>query len=79
MGNSFYYGLPFEIEILSRMITSSYLTPSTALISFGIRNISKSEIPYLKKNSSRINIFWAKDKANWNLNKFKKMIINNQK
>jgi hypothetical protein len=36
MGNSFYYGLPFEIEILSRMITSSYLTPSTALISFGI-------------------------------------------
>jgi len=47
---------------------------NVSLISFGIRNISKSEIPYLKKNSSRINIFWAKDKANWNLNKFKKMI-----
>jgi agmatinase len=49
---------------------------NVSLISFGIRNISKSEIPYLKKNSSRINIFWAKDKVNWNLNKFKKLIKN---
>ena len=49
---------------------------NVSVISFGIRNISKNEIPYLKKNSSRINIFWAKDKANWNLNKFKKMIKN---
>ena len=49
---------------------------NVSLISFGIRNISKNEISYLKKNSSRINIFWAKDKANWNLNKFKKMIKN---
>ena len=46
------------------------------MISFGIRNISKSEIPYLKKNSSRIKIFWAKDKVKWNLNKFEKMIKN---
>jgi len=49
---------------------------NVSLISFGIRNISKSEIPYLKKNSSRINIFWAKDKNKWNLNKFKKLIKN---
>ena len=49
---------------------------NVSLISFGIRNISKNEISYLKKNSSRINIFWAKDKANWNLNKFKKIIKN---
>ncbi len=47
-----------------------------SLISFGIRNISKSEIPFLKNNSSRINIFWAKDKLKWNLNKFKKLIKN---
>ena len=46
------------------------------MISFGIRNISKSEIPYLKKNSSRISIFWAKDKNKWNMAKFKKMIKN---
>ena len=45
-----------------------------SLISFGIRNISKNEISYLKKNSSRINIFWAKDKINWNLKKFKHLI-----
>jgi len=49
---------------------------NVSLISFGIRNISKSEIPFLKKNSSRINIFWAKDKPSWNLNKFKNLIKN---
>ena len=49
---------------------------NVSVISFGIRNISKSEMVYLKKNSSRINIFWAKDKNKWNLKKFKKMIKN---
>jgi len=49
---------------------------NVSVISFGIRNISKSEITYLKKNSSRIKIFWAKDKLKWNLNKFKKLIKN---
>jgi len=49
---------------------------NVSVISFGIRNISKNEIPYLKKNSSRINIFWAKDKLKWNLNKFKQLIKN---
>ena len=49
---------------------------SVSVISFGIRNISKDEMPYLKKNFSRIKIFWAKDKINWNLNKFKQMIKN---
>tara|TARA_B100001540_G_scaffold89769_1_gene81269 strand:+ start:6260 stop:7177 length:918 start_codon:yes stop_codon:yes gene_type:complete len=47
-----------------------------SVISFGIRNISKSEILYLKKNSNRIKIFWAKDKKKWNLNSFKKLIKN---
>ena len=49
---------------------------NVSLISFGIRNISESEIPFLKKNSSRIDIFWAKDKAKWDLKKFKKLIKN---
>jgi len=49
---------------------------NVSVISFGIRNISQSEVTYLKKNSSRINIFWAKDKKKWNLKKFKKMIKN---
>jgi len=49
---------------------------NVSVISFGIRNISQNEILYLKKNSSRIKIFWAKDKVKWDLNKFKKMIKN---
>ena len=47
-----------------------------SIISFGIRNISENEILFLNKNKARINIFWAKDKSKWNLNKFKKMIKN---
>ena len=47
---------------------------NVSVISFGIRNISESEIPFLKKNSSRIDIFWAKDKSKWNLKKFKELI-----
>ena len=47
---------------------------NVSVISFGIRNISQSEILFLKKNSSRIKIFWAKDKNKWDLQKFKKLI-----
>ena len=50
--------------------------PNVSVISFGIRNISSSEVPFLKKNKKRIKIFWAKDKSKWNLNKFKKIIKN---
>ena len=49
---------------------------NVSVISFGIRNISEKEISYLKKNSNRIKIFWAKDKKKWNLNSFKKLIKN---
>ena len=49
---------------------------NVSVISFGIRNISLNEIPFLRKNSNRIKIFWAKDKMRWNLNKFKKIIRN---
>ena len=50
--------------------------PNVSVVSFGIRNVSLSEIPFLNKNKKRINIFWAKDKLKWNLNKFKKIIKN---
>ena len=46
------------------------------LISIGIRNISKEEIPFLKKNNSKIKIFWAKDQKKWNLKYFKRLIKN---
>ena len=49
---------------------------NVSVISFGIRNISKEEIPFLKKNKKRINIFWAKDKSKWDLKKFEKIIKN---
>ena len=47
-----------------------------SVISFGIRNISSSEIDFLNKNSSRIKIFWSKNKKKWDLKKFKKLIKN---
>ena len=50
--------------------------PNVNVISFGIRNISKEEIPFLKRNSKRIKIFWAKDKSKWDLNKFERLINN---
>ena len=46
------------------------------LVSIGIRNISKEEIPFLKKNDNRIKIFWAKDQKKWNLRYFKRLIKN---
>jgi agmatinase len=52
--------------------------PNVSVVSFGIRNISSSEMLFLKKNKKRINIFWAKDKLKWSLDKLKK-IINNKK
>ncbi len=50
--------------------------PNISVISFGIRNISSSEISFMKKNKKRIKIYWAKDKAKWNLEEFKKNIKN---
>ena len=49
---------------------------NVSVVSFGIRNISINEIPFLNKNKTRIKIFWAKDKSKWDLNKFKKIIKN---
>ncbi len=39
------------------------------VVSFGIRNLSKYEMDFYKKNKERIKIFWAIDKKNWNLEK----------
>ena len=49
---------------------------NVSVVSFGIRNISSSEISFLQKNKKRIKIFWAKDKFKWNLNKLKKILRN---
>ena len=44
------------------------------VISFGIRNISRSEMVFFDKNKHRIKIFWAKDKNKWNLRQLEKML-----
>ncbi|MFN7114868.1 MAG: agmatinase [Alphaproteobacteria bacterium] len=41
--------------------------PHVKLVSFGIRNISQEEIPFLEKNSGRVKIYWAREKAQWNM------------
>ena len=37
------------------------------VVSFGVRNLSKSEMVFYNNNRDRIEIFWGKDKKNWNL------------
>jgi agmatinase len=46
------------------------------VVSFGIRNLSSSEMYFYKNNRKRIKIFWSKDKKEWNLNKIKKIFLN---
>jgi len=46
------------------------------VVSFGIRNLSQEEMTFYKKNKSRIEIFWCKDKSKWNLNKLRKLFHN---
>jgi len=41
--------------------------PISTLVSCGVRNISREEIPYLEANADRIKIHFAKDKRNWNV------------
>ena len=37
------------------------------VVSFGIRNLSKTEMDFYLNNRDRIEIFWGKDKKNWDL------------
>jgi agmatinase len=46
--------------------------PHIKLYSFGIRNISQSEIPFLEANKHRIKIYWAREKAQWDLKEIAK-------
>ncbi|GJL93871.1 MAG: agmatinase [Hyphococcus sp.] len=41
--------------------------PTVPVVSCGIRNISKTEIPFLDANRHRITIHWGKDRAHWNI------------
>tara|TARA_B100000780_G_scaffold278976_1_gene254739 strand:- start:1445 stop:2326 length:882 start_codon:yes stop_codon:yes gene_type:complete len=44
--------------------------------SFGVRNISANEMKFYNNNRNRIEIFWAKDKNKWSLEKVKEIFSN---
>ena len=46
------------------------------VVSFGIRNLSKFEMDFFKNNRDRIEIFWGKDKKNWDLSSLDKIFKN---
>ena len=46
------------------------------IISIGTRSISRSEAIFLENNKDRIDVFFAKDKDNWDTNKFIELIKN---
>ena len=42
------------------------------VVSFGIRNLSKPEMDFYNNNRNRIEIFWGKDKKNWDFSQIEK-------
>ena len=46
------------------------------VVSFGIRNLSKSEMDFYNNNRNRIQIFWSKDKNNFNSSQLEKFFKN---
>jgi agmatinase len=46
------------------------------VVSFGIRNLSQPEMDFYNNNQNRIEIFWGKDKKNWDLSKLDKLFKN---
>ena len=46
------------------------------VVSFGIRNLSKSEMDFYKNNRDRIQIFWGKDKNKYDISKLNKIFEN---
>ncbi len=46
------------------------------VVSFGIRNLSKTEMDFYNNNRDRIEIFWGKDKKNWDLTLIEKFFMN---
>ena len=46
------------------------------VISFGIRNLSQLEMNFYNNNRHRIEIFWGKDKKNWDLGQLDKFFRN---
>jgi agmatinase len=66
-----YEGEPYShAAALRRCLDDDTLT----LISVGIRNISAGEVPFLEANRHRIDVYWARDKHNWDLGAIEKRL-----
>jgi agmatinase len=66
-----YRGEPYShAAALRRCLDDENLT----LLSFGIRNISAGEVPFLEANRHRIEIFWARERENWDLGLLEKRL-----
>ncbi len=46
------------------------------VVSFGIRNLSKEEMVFYKKNKKKIKIFWANKKSKWKISEIRKIFKN---
>ncbi len=46
------------------------------VVSFGIRNLSKSEMDFYDNNRNRIKIFWGKDKSDYDITEIEKIFEN---
>tara|TARA_B100001093_G_scaffold511373_1_gene579090 strand:- start:146 stop:1027 length:882 start_codon:yes stop_codon:yes gene_type:complete len=49
---------------------------NVSVVSFGIRNLSKSEMDFYNNNRDRIKIFWGKDKNKYDISKLEKIFKN---
>ena len=49
---------------------------NVSVVSFGVRNLSQLEMVYYNNNRDRIEIFWGKDKKEWNLDKLNNLFNN---
>ena len=61
-----YEGEPFSHAAVMRRCLDA---PGVRLVSVGVRNISAEEVPFLEANHQRIDIYWAKDRADWDIGK----------
>ena len=62
-----YDGEPFSHAAAIRRCLDQPGHEGVSVVSLGIRNISRGEVPFLEENSDRCRIFWAKDKADWRM------------
>ena len=46
------------------------------VVSFGIRNLSKPEMDFYNNNRDRVEIFWGKDKKNWDFSSIDRLFKN---